>query len=210
MCATPHRGMAHPSGLSAVGAAGSSPARSGPSSPSAAAGPGDLACLADRMEVARDRGPLVVRDPGLLRPADEDAGDRNPPASDRHMTMDDELPRLPRREGEAFEERERLEAPRQDRLDVEGQDVVEGRALERQEPEATEAPEQLLPLLLRLLVPRADPRLELPRPLPEPAQHVLGAPQLLLVLQPVLLQEFVLRLDPLRLPGMGGPFELRA
>src|SRR5207247_10313937 len=30
--------------------------------------PGDLALLADRMEVARDRGPLVVRDPGLLRP----------------------------------------------------------------------------------------------------------------------------------------------
>src|SRR5437763_201196 len=60
------------------------------------------------------------------------------------------------------------------------------------------------------LVPRADPRLELPRPLPEPAQHVLGAPQLLLVLQPVLLQELVLRLDPLRLPGVGGPFELRA
>src|SRR5207247_9701904 len=60
------------------------------------------------------------------------------------------------------------------------------------------------------LGPRAYPRLELPRPLPEPAQHVLGAPQLLLVLQPVFLQEFVLRLDPLRLPRMGGPFELRA
>src|SRR5216110_427651 len=172
--------------------------------------PGDLALLADRMEVARDRGPLVVGDPGLLRPADEDAGDRDPPASDRHMTVDDELPRLPRCEGEALEERERLEAPRQDRLHIEGQDVVEGRALERQEAEATEAPEQLLPLLLRLLVPRADPRLELPRPLPEPAQHVLGAPQFLLVLQPVFLQEFVLRLDPLRLPGIGGPFELRA
>src|SRR5438034_4783132 len=44
MCATPHRGMAHPSGLSAVGAAGSSPDRSGPSSPSAAGGPGIWPC----------------------------------------------------------------------------------------------------------------------------------------------------------------------
>src|SRR5438552_1236827 len=69
--------------------------------------PGDLALLADRMEVARDRGPLVVRDPGLLRPADEDAGVRNPPASDRHMAMDDELPRSQLREREALVERER-------------------------------------------------------------------------------------------------------
>src|SRR5256884_5446169 len=44
MCATPHRGMAHPSGFSAVGALGSSPARSGPSSPSAAGGPGIWPC----------------------------------------------------------------------------------------------------------------------------------------------------------------------
>src|SRR5207244_13504858 len=70
--------------------------------------PGDLALLADRMQVVRDRGPLVVRDPGFLRPADEDAGDRDPPASDRHMTMDNELPRLPRCEGEALEEREQI------------------------------------------------------------------------------------------------------
>src|SRR5205814_502417 len=44
MCATPHRGMAHPSGFSAVGALGSPPDRSGPSSPSAAGGPGIWPC----------------------------------------------------------------------------------------------------------------------------------------------------------------------
>src|SRR5438105_15710284 len=44
MCATPHRGTAHPSGFSAVGALGSSPDRSGPSSPSAAGGPGIWPC----------------------------------------------------------------------------------------------------------------------------------------------------------------------
>src|SRR5213080_87416 len=44
MCATPHRGTAHPSGFSAVGALGSSPDRSGPSSPSAAGGPGFWPC----------------------------------------------------------------------------------------------------------------------------------------------------------------------
>src|SRR5881296_543468 len=44
MCATPHRGMAHPSGFSAAGGLGSSPARSGPSSRSAAGGPGIWPC----------------------------------------------------------------------------------------------------------------------------------------------------------------------
>src|SRR5207244_4104911 len=107
------------------------------------------------------------------------------------------------------EERERLEAPRQDRLDVEREDVIEGRAFEGQEPEAAESPEQLFPLLLRLLVPGPHARLEFAGPLPEPTQDVLGAPQLLLVLQPVLLQEFVLRLDAFGLPRMGRPLELR-
>src|SRR5437773_1484675 len=44
LCATPHRGMAHPSGFSAVGALGSPPDRSGPASPSAAGGPGIWPC----------------------------------------------------------------------------------------------------------------------------------------------------------------------
>src|SRR5206468_12033777 len=78
-----------------------------------------------------------------------------------------------------------------------------------QEPEAAESPEQLFPFLLGLLVPGPDARLEFAGPLPEPPQDVLGAPQLLLVLQPVLLQEFVLRLDTLGLPRMGRPLELR-
>src|SRR5439155_5458169 len=55
----------------------------------------------------------------------------------------------------------------------------------------------------------AHARLELAGALPEPPQDVLRAPQLLLVLQSVFLQEFVLRLDAFGLPRMGRPFELR-
>src|SRR5213592_2533204 len=124
------------------------------------------------------------------------------------MAMHDELPRLARSEGEPLEERERLEPAGEDRLDVEREDVIEGRAFERQQAEPSESPQELLSFLLRLLVSRADPRLQLPRPLPEPPQDVLGPPELLLVLQPVLLEELVLRLDALRLPWMGGPLEL--
>src|SRR6266540_1220698 len=69
--------------------------------------------------------------------------------------------------------------------------------------------EELLPLLLGLLVLLSDARLQFPRPLPESPQDVLGSPEFLLVLQPVLLQELVLRLDALRLPRMGRPLELR-
>src|SRR5438093_555996 len=169
----------------------------------------DLAGLPDRVEVARDHGALVVRDAVLLRAAHEDSGDRHAASRDRDVPVDDELTRLPRREGEAFEERQRLEAPRQDRLDVQGEDVIEGRAFEGQEPEAAESPEQLFPFFLGLLVPGPHARLEFAGPLPEPPQDVLGAPQLLLVLQPVLLQEFVLRLDAFGLPRMGRPLELR-
>src|SRR2546428_2333925 len=168
----------------------------------------DLAGLPDGVEVARDHGAFVVRDAVLLCAAHEDSGDRHAASRDRDVPVDDELPRLPRRKGEAFEERQRLESPRQDRLDVKGEDVIEGRAFEGQEPEAAESPEQLFPLLLRLLVPGPNARLEFAGPLPEPPQDVLGAPQLLLVLQPVLLQEFVLRLDAFGLPRMGRPLEL--
>src|SRR6059058_5124085 len=147
----------------------------------------DLPGLPDGVEVARDRGALVVGDAVLLRAAHEDPGDRHPTSRDRDMPMDDELTRLPRREGEALEERERLETPRQDRLDVEREDVVERRAFEWQEPEAAESPEQLFPFFLGLLVPGPDARLEFAGPLPEPPQDILGAPQLLLVLEPVLL-----------------------
>src|SRR5947209_118205 len=57
---------------------------------------------------------------------------------------------------------------------------------------------------------RVHTRLELPCPLSESPQDVLGAPQFLLVLQAVFLQQFVLRLDALRFPRMGGPLELRS
>src|SRR2546426_1026625 len=170
----------------------------------------DLAALPDGVEVARDHGTFVVRDAVLLRAAHEDSGDCYAASRDRDVPVDDELTRLPRREGEALEERERLESPRQDRLDVEREDIVERRPFERQEPEAAESPEQLFPFLLGLLVPGPDARLEFAGPLPEPPQDVLGAPQLLLVLQPVLLQEFVLRLDAFGLPRMGRPLELRS
>src|SRR5881396_572957 len=169
----------------------------------------DLPGLPDGVEVARDCGALVVGDAVLLRAAHEDPGDRHPTSRDRDMPMDDELPRLPRREGEALQERERLETPRQDRLDVEGEDVVQRGAFERQESEPAESPQELFALLLRLLVSGAHARLELAGALPEPPQDVLGAPQLLLVLESVFLQEFVLRLDAFGLPRMGRPFELR-
>src|SRR6266545_2774836 len=161
------------------------------------------------MQVARDRGPLVVRDDVLVRAAHEDAGDRHTTSADGDVAMDDELARLTRREGQALEERHRLQPPGEDGLDVEGEDVIEARALERQQPEPAEPPEELLPLLLGLLVLLPDARLQFPRPLPESPQDVLGSPEFLLVLQPVLLQELVLRLDALRLPRMGRPLELR-
>src|SRR5204863_167568 len=50
----------------------------------------------------------------------------------------------------------------------------------------------------------------LPRPLSESPQDVLRAPQFLLVLQTVFLQQFVLGLDALRFPRVGGPLELRS
>src|SRR2546427_334849 len=170
---------------------------------------GRLSGLPDRMQVTRDRGALVVRDDVLLRAAHEDPGDRHAPSADGHVTVDDELPRLARREGDALEERESLETPREDRLHVEGEDVVQSRAVERQEPEAAEPSEELLPFFLRLLVLLPDARLQFPRPLAESPQDELGAPEFLLVLQPVLLQELVLRLDALRLPRVGRPLKLR-
>src|SRR5205823_10300449 len=87
---------------------------------------------------------------------------------------------------------------------------VEGRSLERQEPQTSESTEELFAFLLRLLVARAHAGLELPRPLSESPQDVLRAPQFLLVLQTVFLQQFVLGLDALRFPRMGGPLELRS
>src|SRR5207245_9715041 len=134
---------------------------------------------------------------------------RHAPSADGQVAVDAELPRLARREGEAFEERERLEPAGKDRLHVEGEDVVQGRAVERQEPEAAEPSEELLPFFLRLLVLLPDARLQFPSPLAESPQAVLGAPELFLVLQPVLLQELVLRLDALRLPRVGRPLKLR-
>src|SRR5439155_21634282 len=98
----------------------------------------------------------------------------------------------------------------EDCLHVEREDVVEGRALERQGPGTSESSEQLLAFLLRLLVAGAHASLELPRPLSESPQDVLRAPQFLLVLQTVFLQQFVLRLDALRFPRMGRPLELRS
>src|SRR6266705_655324 len=79
----------------------------------------------------------------------------------------------------------------------------------RRFPPRPPPPEELLPLLLRLLVLLPDARLQFPRPLAEPPQDVLRSPEILLVLQPVLLQELVLRLDALRLPRMGRPLEFR-
>src|SRR6266550_5855656 len=160
------------------------------------------------MQVVRDSGPLVVRDHVLLGPAHEDPGDRHAPASDGHVAVHDELPRLPRGEGEALEERECLEPPGEDGLHVEREYIVQGRALERQEADTAESPQELFALLLRLLVSGTDSGLELPRPLSESPQDILGAPQFLLVLQSVLLQEFILRLDALRFPRMGGSLEL--
>src|SRR6266511_4672228 len=131
-----------------------------------------LALLPHRMQVARDRGPLVVRDHVLVRPAHEDPGDRHTTSADGDVAMDDELARLTRREGQPFEERHRLQPPGEDGLDVEGEDVIEARALERQQPEPAEPPEELLPLLLGLLVLLPDARLQFPRPLPESPQDV--------------------------------------
>src|SRR2546428_8956498 len=88
----------------------------------------DLAGLPDGAEVARDYGALVVRDAVLLRAAHQDSGDRHAASRDRDMPVDDELTRLTRGEGEALEERERLETSRQDRLDVEPEAAVERRA----------------------------------------------------------------------------------
>src|SRR5207247_5299546 len=95
------------------------------------------------------------------------------------------------------------------RVDGGREDVVWGRGLERQEPEPTEASEELLPFFLRLRVLLPDARLQFPRPLPESPEGVLGPPELLLVLQAILLEELVLRLDSLRLPRMGGSLVLR-
>src|SRR2546428_4145837 len=92
---------------------------------------------------------------------------------------------------------------------VEGEDVVERRAFERQQSEPAESTQQLFAFLLRLLVPRPHACLQFPRPLPEPPQDVLRPPEFLLVLQPVFLQELVLRLDALRFPRMRRPLELR-
>src|SRR5438309_3180160 len=162
------------------------------------------------MQVVRDPGPLVVRDHVLLGPTHEDAGDRHAPSADGHVAVHDELPRLSRGEGESLEERECLEPSGQDGIHVQREYVVEGRALERQEADTAESPQELFALLLRLLVASTDSGLELPRPLSESPQDVLGAPQFLLVLQAVFLQQFVLRLDALRFPRMGGPLELRS
>src|SRR2546425_2688029 len=171
---------------------------------------GNLPLLTDRMQVVRDSGPLVVRDHVLLGPAHEDPGDRHAAAADGHMSVHDELPRLSRGEGESLQECEGLESAGEDGLHVEREHVVEGRALERQEPKTSESSEELFAFLFRLLVADPHARLELPRPLSESPQNVLGAPQFLLVLQAIFLQQFVLRLDALRFPRMGGPLELRS
>src|SRR6266705_623900 len=80
----------------------------------------------------------------------------------------------------------------------------------RRFPPRPPPPEELLPLLLRLFVLLPHARLQFSRPLAESPQDVLRSPEFLLVLQPVLLQELVLRLDALRLPRMGRPLELRS
>src|SRR5438876_11130037 len=75
--------------------------------------------------------------------------------------MDDELPRLTGRECESLQERQRLESPGQDRLYVQGEDVVERRAFERQESESAESTQELFAFLLRLLVARPHAGLQL-------------------------------------------------
>src|SRR5207245_7825613 len=96
--------------------------------------------------------------------------------------MDDELPRLTGRECESLQERQRLESPGQDRLDVQGEDVVERRAFERQESESAESTQELFAFLLRLLVARPHARLEFPGPMPESPEGGLRAPGVLVVL----------------------------
>src|SRR2546422_250162 len=99
--------------------------------------------------------------------------------------------------------------PRRDRPHAGGGAVVERRPCERQEPAPAESPQHLSAFLPPLLAPRPPARLQSPRPLPEPPQDVLRPPEFLLVLQPVFLQELVLRLDALRFPRMRRPLELR-
>src|SRR5437870_7251141 len=106
------------------------------------------------------------------------------------MSVHDELPRLSWGEGESLQECEGLEPPGEDGLHVEREHVVEGRALERQEPETSKSSEELFAILLRLLVARAHARLALPCPLSESPQDVLVATQFLLVRTVVRLHPF--------------------
>src|SRR3990170_951611 len=159
------------------------------------------------MEVVRNRGAGVVHDRSLVPSANEISWHVHPSAGHGNMAMYDELPRLARREGEAFHERQGLEAPGEHRLHIECEDVVEGCTVEREESEPAEAREELAPLFLRLWVRGSNQGLELPRPLAEPSEDGLGLPQFPLVLQAILLEEFVLRLDPFPLPWMRGPGE---
>src|SRR3989475_10279341 len=69
----------------------------------------DLARRPDRVEVAGDRRALVVRNAVLLRAAHEHPGDRHPPSRNGDMAMNDELPRLTRRECESLQERQGLD-----------------------------------------------------------------------------------------------------
>src|SRR2546427_2807740 len=162
------------------------------------------------MEVVRDRGARVVHDPALLQAGDQVTGHRDAAGADRDVSVDDELPRLMRGECKPLHEGEGLEPPGEDRLHVEAEDVVEGRALRGEEAEPPEAADELVLLLPRLLVAVPDLRLELPGPLPESPEDVLPPPQFLLVLQSVFLHELVLRLDPLPFPRLGGPLVLLA
>src|SRR3972149_3857069 len=156
---------------------------------------------AGRVELVRNGRPRVVRNQVLLVAPHPVARDVHTPPGDGHVPVDDELPPLPGGGREA-------------RLDVGREDVVERRALQREDPGPSQPAHELLPLPLRLHVARADQRLEDPGALTEVREEGLGPPQLLLVLEAVLLEDLVLRLDALALPRVGGtvvflPRELR-
>src|SRR5207247_8024113 len=123
----------------------------------------NLPLLTGRIPVGSKSRPLGGTDPLPPPPGYGEPGGPPPGAADGHMSVHDELPRLPRGEGESLQERERLESAGEDGLHVEREHVVEGRSLERQEPQTSESTEELFAFLLRLLVARAHAGLELPR-----------------------------------------------
>ena len=155
------------------------------------------------MHLVGEGGCGVELDGGLLGPGDEVPGNGHPVAVHEDVSVGDHLPGLLDGAGQSLLVDDGLQAPGQDVLVFQGEDVVQVGS-DGQVSETAALGEQCVGLDLGLGVTGPEACLEVPGLLPQVPEDGLGLPDLGLVLQAEGADDLDLGFDPLALPGVGG------